>query len=134
MGTVEEDSAAWLGDALVLVDCIEGVKVTPTNADPTTDEKDALTSEGLLLGAAPELELEVVVVVIAIVVENGEGVNVLPTKATPADDEYDPLAALEELDEIYVSLELTNKDELITIADDVVEVTVLVMVPGVGVI
>lgn len=72
---------------LVLVDCIEGVKVTPTNADPTTDEKDALTSDEVLLAAAPRSELEVVAVVVVTVVEKNEGVSVSPTKATPTEDE-----------------------------------------------
>lgn len=83
----EEDAAAGLGDVLVLDDCIEGVRVTPTNADPTTDEKDALYSDGVLLAAAPRSVLEVVVVVVVAVVEKNEGVRVSPTKATPADDE-----------------------------------------------
>jgi hypothetical protein len=50
VGAAEEDAAAWLGDVFVL----EGVRVTPTNADPTTEEKDALTLEEVLLGAAPK--------------------------------------------------------------------------------
>lgn len=83
----EEEAAAALGEELVLDVCDEGVRVTPTNADPTTEEKDALTSEEVLLGAAPAFELDVVVVVVVMVVEKGEGVNVSPTKATPTEDE-----------------------------------------------
>ena len=130
----EEDAAAALGEELVLDGCEEGVRVTPTNADPTTEEKDALTSEEVLLGAAPALELDVVVVVVVMVVEKGEGVNVSPTKATPTEEEYEPLMALEELDgEVDTTLELMSSDELSAVIEDVVEVTVLVTVPGAGV-
>jgi hypothetical protein len=129
VGAEEEDAAAWLGDVFVL----EGVRVTPTNADPTTEEKDALTLEELLLGAAPESELDVVVVVVVMVVENGEGVNVLPTKATPTEDEYEPLISLDVLaEEVNKVLELVSSEELDAVIDEVVEVTVLVT--GVGVI
>jgi len=132
--TAEEDVAAALGEELVLDVSDEGVRVTPTNADPTTEEKDALTSDEVLLGAAPAFELDVVVVVVVMVVEKGEGVNVSPTKATPTEEEYEPLMALEELDgEVDTTLELMSSDELSAVIEDVVEVTVLVTVPGVGV-
>jgi hypothetical protein len=134
VGTVEEDAAAWLGDELVLDS--EGVRVTPTYADPTTEENDALMSEEVLLDAAPgtELEVEVVVVVVVIVVEKGAGVNVLPMKATPTEDEYEPLKSLGETDEENIKLlVLTCEDVLKAAIDDVVDVTVLVIVPGVGV-
>jgi hypothetical protein len=134
VGTVEEDAAAWLGDELVLDS--EGVRVTPTYADPTTEENDALMSEEVLLDAAPgtELEVEVVVVVVVIVVEKGAGVNVLPMKATPTEDEYEALKSLEETDEENIKLlVLTCEDVLKAAIDDVVDVTVLVIVPGVGV-
>lgn len=136
VGAAEEDAAAWLG--VVLDDCVEGVRVTPTNADPTTEEKDALTLVELLLGAAPESELDVVVVVVVMavmVVEKVEGVNVLPTKATPTEDEYEPLTSLDVLnEEVNAPLELVSSEELNAVIDEVVEVTVLVTVPGVGVI
>ncbi len=48
---------------------------------------DALIDAELLLGAAPEVELEVVVVVVVTVVEKKEGVNMTPTFATPTTDE-----------------------------------------------
>jgi hypothetical protein len=136
VGTVEEDAAAWLGDELVLDS--EGVRVTSTYADPTTEEKDALTSEEALLDAAPEiefeLEIEVVVVVVVTVVENGAGVSVLPTKATPTEDEYEPLVLLEEKDEEEIEpLVMICKDVLKAAIDNLVDVTVLVIVPGVGV-
>jgi len=136
VGAAEGVETIWVDESLVVDDLGDGVKVTPTNADPGMDENDALISEELLETAAELGEFDVVVVVVVvIVVERGVGVSVTPTNATPSEDEYEPLIALDELDESLdkVLLDAACDDELKAVIDDVVDVAVLVTVPGVGV-
>lgn len=136
VGAAEGVETIWVDESLVVDDLGDGIKVTPTNADPDMDENDALISEELLETAAELGEFDVVVVVVVvIVVERGVGVSVTPTNATPSEDEYEPLIALDELDESLdkVLLDAACDDELKAVVDDVVDVTVLVTVPGVGV-
>lgn len=136
VGAAEGVKTILVDESLVVDDLGDGVKVTPTNDDPGMDENDALISEELLETAAELGEFDVVVVVVVvIVVERGVGVSVTPTNATPSEDEYEPLIALDELDEPLdkVLLDAARDDELKAVIDDVVDVTVLVTVPGVGV-
>lgn len=132
VGAAEGVETIWVDESLVVDDLSDGVKVTPTNADPDMDENDALISEELLETAAELGEFDVVVVV---VVGRGVGVSVTPTNAIPSEDEYEPLIALDELDESVdkVLLDAACDDKLKAVIDDVVEVTVLVTVPGVDV-
>lgn len=97
------EGAGWLIGDLELRG--EGVKVTPTNAEPTTEENDALISDELL-GPTEELggssldtsdDDAVVVVVVVVILGRDDGVRVTPTNAIPAEEEYEPLTSDDEL-------------------------------------